>query len=171
MLITFALNDLPKGAELFTNYVAPTRSLASRSFALKHSWNFECYCELCESDRDPSDRPDERAALCTREWDALRDRTIKIIGAGAKIGNMTLAFSPPQKLTRHTPVLVNIVQELKAFATKLETTYKPGRTSKLDLSNVNLLLGDVWYVAGEYDHAREASHFSRDLQCEIASLG
>ena len=64
-MMIHAVRDIDKGEEITLKYVNATKSCRERNAKLKHVYNFECNCRLCELERaDP--KSDERDSLMKR---------------------------------------------------------------------------------------------------------
>lgn len=120
-----------EGEEIFTTYVDAHRSFESRHGALLRNWYFDCNCSLCQADKTPGDRHQQRTEMMANQWPSLE--------AEAK-RNTSDTNAPLSFLTKAKPSIAR----LTAFAAKIDATYAQGRTAKLELSLVVLCLADLW---------------------------
>jgi hypothetical protein len=127
-----AVNDMVEGEEVFTGYVKPHRSFESRHGALQRNWLFDCDCSLCKADKTPGDRHQDRANMMVNEWPALESEAVTHTG----ISNTQQGTAALRRRS--------IITRLAAFADKIDATYARGRSAKLELSQVSLVLADLW---------------------------
>jgi hypothetical protein len=126
-----AVNDMAEGEEIFTSYVSAHRSFESRHGALLRNWYFDCNCSLCQADKTPGDRHQQRTVMMVGQWPSLE--------AEAK-RNTSQRNAPLSSLTKAKP----IIAQLTAFAARIDATYAQGRSAKLELSLVVFCLADLW---------------------------
>ena len=120
-----------EGEEIFTTYVDAHRSFESRHGALLRNWYFDCNCSLCQVDKTPGDRHQQRTEMMANQWPSLE--------AEAK-RNTSETNAPLSFLTKAKPSIAR----LTAFAAKIDATYARERSAKLELSLVVLCLADLW---------------------------
>jgi hypothetical protein len=117
---------MAEGEEVFAGYVRPSRSFESRHTALLRNWYFDCDCSLCQADKTPGDRHQDRANLMTHQWPALEAQ------AKSHTGSTSLANTRP------------VIARITAFASQIDATYARGRSAKLELSLVVFVLAKLW---------------------------
>lgn len=122
------MNDMAEGGEVFVQYVKHNRSFESRHGALLRNWYFDCDCSLCQADKTPGDRHEDRANMMVHEWPALEEEVKRHFGA--------------RSLEQVKP----IITLLTAFAAKIDATYAQGRSAKLELSMIDFALGGLWLL-------------------------
>ena len=123
---------MAEGEELVKSYISPRRSFESRHTALLRNWFFDCDCTLCKADKRAGDQHQLRAKIMSDEWPALEAEA-----KSCTRGIVTASAVPSAKVK-------SIITRLEQFASRIDGTYAPGRSSKWDLSDVHFALADLW---------------------------